>query len=260
MSDPVLLQRVLLNLVNNAIKYTAQGTVLVCCRPARQGRQAQIQVWDSGIGIDAPLHQSVFEEFFQVANPERDHTKGLGLGLSMVDRSCRLLRHPVALRSALGCGSRFTVHADASAPRPIQPPPAAPDDTLDGAPVQGREIWLIEDNPLGGQALQGLLQSWGCTTRLFENLALARQAVEAGEMPDFLISDYRLREQETGITAILTLRELLQRKVPACLMTGDLQEEVLHQAQSAGLVLLKKPVQPAKLRSLLRRSLLAASP
>lgn len=255
MSDPVLLQRVLLNLVSNALEYTRQGTVLVTCRPASQGRQASIQVWDSGIGIDQSLHQTVFEEFFQVENPERDRAKGLGLGLSMVDRSCRLMGHPLALRSGLGCGTRFTVTAQTTSLRPPAPALAPAEEAPGTTDVQGARVWLIEDNILGGQALQGLLQSWGCHASLFDNPQQACQAAQSGEPPDFIISDYRLRNNETGIGAIVTLRQILQRDVAACLITGDLEEDVKHQAHRAGLVLLKKPLQPAKLRSLMRRSL-----
>ncbi|WP_296511123.1 hybrid sensor histidine kinase/response regulator [Rhodoferax sp.] len=259
MSDPVLLQRVLLNLVSNALEYTPRGTVLVTCRPAAQGQQASIQVWDSGIGIARELHNTVFEEFFQVENPERDRAKGLGLGLSMVDRSCRLLGHALALRSNLGCGSRFTVTATATPlrPRPSELPPA--EDFSGKADVQGASIWLIEDNALGGQALQGLLLSWGCKAELFEDADQAQRAAQEGAVPDFIISDYRLRHKQNGIGAILTLRAMLQSDIPACLITGDLEDDVNYQAHRAGLVLLKKPLQPAKLRSLLRRSLKTAT-
>ncbi len=254
-SDPVLLQRVLLNLVSNALEYTPRGTVLVSCRPGGQGGQAHIQVWDSGIGIDQSLHQTVFEEFFQVENPERDRAKGLGLGLSMVDRSCRLLGHPLALRSSLGCGTRITVTATTTLARPEATAIALADEQSATGDVQDSKIWLIEDNLLGGQALQGLLESWGCRARLFEDAAQALDAAQSGDAPDFIISDFRLRNKQNGIGAILALREQLGREVPACLITGDLEEDVKHQAHRAGLVLLKKPLQPAKLRSLLRRSL-----
>jgi len=257
MSDPVLLQRILLNLVSNALEYTPRGTVLVTCRPSAGGSQASIQVWDSGIGIDQSLHQTVFEEFFQVENPERDRAKGLGLGLSMVDRSCRLLGHPLVLRSQLGCGTRFTVTATATPLRPAHSGSAATEDLSATADVQGANIWLIEDNILGGQALQGLLQSWGCRASLFDSAEQAHRAALVGEQPDFIISDFRLPHNQNGIGAIISLRNLLQRDIPACLITGDLEEDVKHQAHQAGLVLLKKPLQPAKLRSLLRRSLKA---
>nr|WP_315465966.1 ATP-binding protein [uncultured Rhodoferax sp.] len=256
-SDPVLLQRILLNLVSNALEYTPRGSVLVTCRRHARGSQASIQVWDSGIGIAPSLHQTVFEEFFQVENPERDRAKGLGLGLSMVDRSCRQLGHPLALRSNLGCGTRFTVLASTTSLRPAQPAPPAVEDPAGTTDVQGASIWLIEDNILGGQALQGLLQSWGFRACLFDSAEQAQRAVLAGEQPDFLISDFRLRNKQNGIGTIQALREQLQRDVPACLISGELEEDVKYQAHRAGLVLLKKPLQPAKLRSLLRRSLMA---
>jgi signal transduction histidine kinase/CheY-like chemotaxis protein len=255
MSDPVLLQRVLMNLVANAIEYTPAGTVLVSCRSAAHGKQACIQVWDSGIGIDSTLHTAVFEEFFQVENPERDRAKGLGLGLSMVDRSCRLMGHALRLRSNLGCGTRISVTAHCTALRPTTPVPEPTPQEAASQEVQGTVVWLIEDNLMGGQALQGLLESWGCEATLFENGQQALEATAQGRWPDFIISDYRLRDKLTGIEAILELRDAAQSDIPACLITGDLEEDVKFQAHRAGLTLLKKPVQPAKLRSLLRRSM-----
>ena len=108
-SDPVLLHRVLLNLLSNAVQHTHSGSVLLSCRPGSGRGVLHIEVRDSGIGIAQEHQQKVFEEFYQVENPERDRNKGLGLGLSIVERSCKLLDHRIALRSALGCGSTFTL-------------------------------------------------------------------------------------------------------------------------------------------------------
>lgn len=128
-SDPVLLQRVLLNLLSNALRYTERGGILVGCR-MRQG-QPCIEVRDSGIGIAPEHHAQIFEEFFQVKNPARERALGLGLGLSMVQRSCALLRHPLTLRSELGRGSCFTLSlppatSDTAAPPARSRLPAGP--------------------------------------------------------------------------------------------------------------------------------------
>jgi len=255
-SDPILLQRILLNLVSNALQYTQRGSVLVACRPCHQGSHVRIEVRDSGIGIDPSLHDRVFEEFFQVQNPERDSAKGLGLGLSMVDRSCKLLGHPLALASRLGQGTRFVLTVPVASAVPTAPLLATtPDSTALTQDVQGHRIWVIEDNALGGLALKTLLESWGGTVRLFEELGDALHALTHDCPPDFVICDYRLRNGQNGIESIQALRTRCGIELPACLISGDIEDDLRTTAQEAGLVLLKKPVQAAKLRSVLRHGL-----
>lgn len=255
-SDPILLQRILLNLVSNALQYTQRGSVLVACRPCDQGSHVRIEVRDSGIGIDPVLHTRVFEEFFQVQNPERDSAKGLGLGLSMVDRSCRLLGHALALDSRLGQGSRFVLTVPVAPASPAAPvPPAVADSTTPLQDVQGRSIWLIEDNALGGLALKTLLESWGSSVRLFDEPQAAVHALSHHTPPDFVICDYRLRDGHNGIQSIAALRARCGLDLPACLISGDIEDDLRTTAQEADLVLLKKPVQAAKLRSVLRHGL-----
>eukprot|EP01030_Chromulinospumella_sphaerica_P020350 gene20350-20262_t len=145
----------------------------------------------------------------------------------MVDRSCRLLGHRLDLRSNLGCGSRFTVTAASTPLRPATPALTPAEDMFHAGDVHGARIWLIEDNLLGGQALQGLLQSWGCRASLFESEAQAHDAIQRGEVPDFIISDFRLRNKQNGIGTVLALRERLQTNVPACLITGDMEEDAM---------------------------------
>ncbi|NBW50080.1 MAG: response regulator [Betaproteobacteria bacterium] len=255
-SDPILLQRILLNLVSNALQYTQRGRVLVACRPCRDGKHVRIEVRDSGIGIDPSLHDQVFEEFFQVQNPERDSTKGLGLGLSMVDRSCKLLGHPLALESKLGQGTRLVLTVPVAA---AEPSPAVPAAEVEPSPlphdVQDRRIWVIEDNALGGLAIKTLLESWGASVRLFEEPDYALHALGREQAPEFVICDYRLRNGQTGIDSIRALRLQFGSDLPACLISGDIEEDLRATAVEAGLVLLKKPVQAAKLRSVLRHGL-----
>ena len=255
-SDPILLQRILLNLVSNALQYTQRGSVLVACRPSSDESHVRIEVRDSGIGIDPALHARVFEEFFQVQNPERDSAKGLGLGLSMVDRSCRLLGHTLVLESRLGQGTRFELTVPLAAPEPVVPLLATtPDSASQAKDVQDRRIWVIEDNALGGLALKTLLESWGGSVRLFEEPEDAWHALEQDCPPDFVVCDYRLRHGHNGIDSIQTLRSRCGSEVPACLISGDIEDDLRITAQEAGLVLLKKPVQAAKLRSVLRHGL-----
>ena len=252
-SDPVLLQRILLNLVANAVRYTQQGSVLLACRAsghdAGSGVRARIEVWDSGIGI-APEHQTqVFKEFYQVGNAERDRTRGLGLGLNIVERTAHLLGHPFTLRSHLGQGTRFTLEV------PLARADAAPPDAAPAAPVtrlNGLAVMVIEDDALAAEGLVGLLQSWGCIVTASDGQQQALAQMAQTGVPDVIVSDYRLRGDENGISAVNALRQAAGQSISACLMSGDTDQALITQARQAGLTLLHKPVRPAKLRSLLR--------
>ncbi len=255
-SDPVLLQRILLNLVSNALQYTERGTVLVACRPSHDRAHLRIEVWDSGIGIAREHHKKIFEEFFQVENQQRDRTKGLGLGLSMVGRSCRILNHPLELRSELGCGSRFTLKVPLA---PAGQTKATPHESTSGLAIgdtdlHNMHILLIEDDALGSSALVGLLQSWGCSVTLTQSAQDALERVGRMPVPDFVVSDFRLSGSRNGVEAIDLLREHFGSTLKACLISGDTGEDVKRKAATASLVLLQKPVAPGKLRSVLRRS------
>ena len=152
-SDPVLLHRVLLNLVSNAVQHAQRDSLLVVCRPLHGQLLARIEVLDSGIGMALTHHEKVFDEFFQIDNPQRDRAKGLGLGLRLVARVCDLLGHRLTLRSGLGCGTRFTVAV------PCAPaPPASADagfaaEQLEITELAGVRVLLIEDDASGSLAL-----------------------------------------------------------------------------------------------------------
>jgi len=257
-TDPVLLQRVLLNLVSNAIRYTHQGSVLVTCRRSADAQHMRIQVWDSGIGMDAQYHEQIFEEFFQIGNQARDRSKGLGLGLSMVERSCQLLRHPLELRSAAGCGTRFTLTVPQAPTMPFAEQAPAVEAVEPGA-LHGLNILLIEDDPLGGKAMCALMKDWGCTVYLVRTANQAFDLLAQGGQIDLVVSDYRLEGELSGVETIDRLRKLMGHAVPACLISGDTDTELNTLAANARLLFLKKPVQPAKLRSYLRRVLTASA-
>ena len=250
-SDPGVLHRVLLNLVSNALQYTQEGSVLVACRPARDPRFVRIEVWDSGIGIAPEHHEAVFSEFFQVENPERDRSKGIGLGLSIVDRSCRLLSHPLVMRSQPGMGTRFSLRVPMASVRPSTRVPLLAD-VLAAEQLTGLQVLVVEDDVLSGTALEGLLVTWGCKVRLARDAHLACLLVQKGARPDVVISDYRLPGIHNGIDTIRLLREAVGGNLAACLVSGDMDDRVKQDAAGSGLVLLQKPVRPAKLRSVLR--------
>ena len=266
LSDAVLLQRMVMNLAHNAVRYTERGTVLVACRPVGGGQRVRIDVLDSGIGI-SPAHQTrIFQEFYQVANAQRDRTYGLGLGLSIVDRGARLLGHTVALRSAPGCGTRFSITVPIAAT-----PVLAVDRSQDawGGDARDRDdhghddrdhdhaklsarVLVIEDDALSLNALQTVLDSWGCQVRAVPDLPQALQALQDGFVPEVLVSDYRIGEGVNGIDAIARLRALAGFAVPACLISGDAHAELIASANALELRLLHKPVRPEQLRRVLR--------
>lgn len=258
MSDAALVYRILLNLTTNALRYTQRGSVLVSARLSDSGEQVLLQVWDSGVGI-APEHQQrVFDEFYQVPGSSGVHARGLGLGLNIVQRTARLLAHPLQLRSAPGCGTRFTLRLPRTAPGLALPAPvaesAAADDLLQVV------VLIIEDDDMVRAALLTLLGGWGMQVHQASGLMQARQQLQAGCQPALIISDYRLQEAQNGIEVIALLRAQLMQDIPACLLSGDTDASLVQTAHNAGLTLLHKPVQPAKLRSLLRRLVAAATP
>jgi signal transduction histidine kinase len=244
MSDPTLLHRILLNLVSNALRYTRTGGVLVTCRLRRAGEYVRIEIWDSGIGIAKEHQNDIFKEFFR--------SKGLGLGLNIVERTAQLLGYSLELTSRPGHGTRFSIEVPVASPQPQSTLPAAPE--VPGFDdLSGLKVLVIEDDALAARGLASLLKSWGCQVRLVDGLAKAMPLVAKGFVPNVIISDYRLRGGENGMDSVHHLRTAIGRDVPACLMSGDTNPELMQSARDAGLTLLHKPVRPAKLRSLIRR-------
>lgn len=257
-SDFILLERILLNLVSNAVRYTVRGGVLIGCR--RRGERLRIEIWDSGIGIPEDEQQSIFGEFYQLAVPERDRRGGLGLGLAIVDGLGRLLNHPVELTSRPGQGSRFSLSVPVVAARQkIAETPIVPAMIAD--PAGGKFIVVIDDDALVLDGMRGLLLSWGCNvvTAASDTQALT-QIAEHDRQPDLIISDYRLANGRTGIEAIERLRGALGIAVPAFLISGDTTHACLREASASGYYLLHKPVPPITLRAMLNRLLKPAQP
>jgi signal transduction histidine kinase/CheY-like chemotaxis protein len=249
-SDPLLLERIVRNLAANAVNYTKQGGIVIGAR--RRGKRMRIEVWDSGPGIPIEEQQRIFEEFYQIANPERDRSKGLGLGLAIVKRLAELLDHPIDVRSEAGRGAVFVVTVPRGVLRQQHPVDAAsaPMDTLHGSAE--RLVVLIEDERIIREATQTLLSDWGCKVIASASAADARaQLEEMGRPPDLIIADYRLAGGTTGIDAILTIQGESGAAIPAVLITGDAATDYLKQAQERGYPVLHKPVAPAKLRALI---------
>jgi signal transduction histidine kinase/CheY-like chemotaxis protein len=244
-SDPIMLGRVLRNLLSNAIRYSSSGGVLLGCR--RRGEGIRIDVCDTGAGIPTSELEHVFEEFYQLENPERDRDKGLGLGLAIVRRLTSLLNHELNVRSRIGRGSVFSVTI-ARARTVAQPLSSAPEYHEDMA---GTLIVVIDDDAPIRTGMDEVLRSWGCKTILADSADSALQQIaDEPRMPDLIIADYRLREGKTGVQGIERISTRVGRRIPAIIVTGDIAPERVAEAKLAGYRLLHKPVSAASLRSL----------
>ena len=254
-SDFILLERILLNLVSNAVRYTDRGGIVIGCH--RRGERLRLDVQDSGPGIPEDQQRDIFREFYQLAGPGQGRRGGLGLGLAIVDRLCRLLDYPIEVESRPGKGSRFSISVPLCAERPRRA--EAPVSAARAAdPVAGKLIVVIDDDALVLDGMRGILQSWRCS------VVSAASGTEAlaelrgtSRRPDAIVSDYRLADGKTGIDAIERLRSALGAAIPAFLISGDTSLERLRDARVSGYHLLHKPVPPMTLRAMLNRLLKA---
>jgi signal transduction histidine kinase/ActR/RegA family two-component response regulator len=247
-SDPVLLERILLNLVANAVRYTERGGIAIGCR--RRGQRVRIEVWDTGIGIAPEQQGAIFQEFYQVANPEHDRGRGLGLGLAIAARLAGLLGCRIEVASRPGKGSVFAVEVPRGQhpPTPVSAAPAVGvTDRLRGA-----FVLVVDDDALVRDAVRALLMQWSCEVAVAANGAEAVAALERYDrLPDALLCDLRLPGAETGIQVVRRVHELAGTAIPAALVSGDTAPEALREARASGYPLLPKPVAPAKLRALI---------
>jgi signal transduction histidine kinase len=249
-TDRRLMRRLLQNLVSNAIKYTLKGRVVVGCR--RSQGALRIEVWDTGLGIPADRQRAVFEEFHRLDQGARV-ARGLGLGLSIVERLGRVLGQPVGVRSRLGKGSVFFVTA------PIGTPTAesvdengAPLLTAGREPLHGLKVLAVDNEPRVLEGMQSLMGRWGCAVATAHGLAEAREKLRLFGRPDVVIADYHLDEGD-GVQAIRALREDLGYDVSAILATADRSQQVRDEAARGDIVVLNKPLKPAPLRAQLTR-------
>jgi CheY-like chemotaxis protein len=238
-SDPMMLKRILGNLLSNAFRYTRSGGVLLGCR--RRGDSVEIQIWDTGPGIPADQQTIVFEEFVQLQNPARDRAQGLGLGLAIVRRTAILLQHPLKLVSVTGRGSMFSVTVPkASAVETPLPDRASPA----GIAVS---IMVVEDERDVLDIMVQLLTLQG--HRVYAGRSAAEvqkihaEAMVAGAAPvDLIIADYRLGDGTTGVDAIEALCAHIGRLVPAVIVTGDTSPSRIKEATASGHRILHKPI------------------
>ena len=253
-TDPSLLDRIVRNLVSNAVRYTDRGTVVVSAR-MRAG-QILVRVGDTGMGIPANMHDAVFDEFVQLHNPERDRNQGIGLGLSIVRRLAALLQMRLSLRSHMGRGSVFSLWLapalNGPGSNPVTQPPAALGSALAAAPPDPStaHVLVIDDDAAIRAGMTALLNSWGYQVLVVSGLEeLLPVMATQMQVPCLVICDMRLRHGENGIETVAYIRTQYNEDLPAILITGDTAPERLQQAAQSGLILLHKPVAPEALRA-----------
>jgi two-component system, sensor histidine kinase len=252
-SDPVLLERIMLNLVSNAVRYTMSGGIVVGCR--RRGTMLHIEVADSGPGIPEDQRRKIFSEFYRLDDAAKTNQAGLGLGLAIVERLCVLLDHPIELASTPGKGSRFSVTVPNAPAAALPKSDPSQHSAIDVA--RGKLVVVIDNDTRVLEGMGGLLRNWGCrvVTAATPEAALTDVSHISHEArPDLIISDYHLARGQSGITAIAKLREVYGA-IPALLMSGDTGPERLHEARESGHHLLHKPVQPITLRAMVSQFL-----
>jgi CheY-like chemotaxis protein len=241
-ADRSLVGLVMHNFISNALRYTSQGGVLIACRT--RGKRLALEVWDTGPGIPRSEWDNIFKEFHQLGNPERDRRKGLGLGLAIVQRLAREMHTSVQVLSQPGRGSVFRLWLDRW--QGALEDEAAP--TPDARTLVGLKVLAIDDDEAVRMGMQSLLQSWGCECITAESSADALECLE-DLTPDLIITDFRLRHEETGKQVLEALRAYLGAPVPAIIMTGDTSPQRLRDAQSTSALLLHKPVSTSQLHS-----------
>jgi signal transduction histidine kinase/CheY-like chemotaxis protein len=244
--DDVLTEQILMNLIANALRYTHEGGVVIGAR--RQGGRIAFQVSDSGEGIAEADRNRIFDEFVQIGNQERDRRKGLGLGLAISARTAALLGTRIALDSIPGKGSRFAFELPRAVPvvSPAQVPRG-------NDPIGRLRLLIVDDDQAVREALDLLLKGWGVDFVLADGLDAARAALVAGAF-DVVISDYRLREGPVGLDFLLGLDAVKGK----ALVTGDVDPELMRRVEGTRIVLIHKPVDPARLRAMLNH--LASAP
>lgn len=248
-SDPVLVERILMNFVSNAIRYSDAGWVVVGLR--REQETLRVEVWDTGKGIPPAYQDKIFEEYFQLDNPERSRDKGLGLGLAIVARMARLVGSPINVFSQPGRGSCFSFRLPRCTPHatpvgqdaPLLPPQASLEHIL---------VAFIDDDESILEAMVALFSQWDIDlAAAMDAVEIERDLRELGRAPDLILSDYRLPGGITGIQAIADLRRAFGEHIPAALVTGDTAPETIQAIAASGLPALHKPLKPANLRAMM---------
>lgn len=247
-SNPIVLERIIRNLISNAIRYTEKGGVVVGCRD--RGDKIYIDVWDTGVGIPEDKLVEIFLPHMQLSNPDNKPEKGFGLGLSVVKKLCAQLGHELTVKSIVGKGTLMRLEMESVNDKPVI-------STIENLvnvqdPLSGIRIMIIDDEPDILQGMKLVVESWGCNYCLAENMQQVKEIVcDNNIYPDLIISDYTLSETLTGDMVIKFIREQVGKDIPAIVITGETDEALLDDIRDLGFKLLQKPVRPAKLRTLI---------
>jgi two-component system, chemotaxis family, CheB/CheR fusion protein len=242
-SDPRLLEQMIRNLLSNALKYTTRGKVLLGCR--RRKDMLSIEIWDTGVGIPNEELRKIFDEYHQLDNAARERSRGLGLGLSIVQRLAGLLGHPVRVRSQLGKGSVFAIDimlAPSSATVHVKDGQPEIDETAQAVQRTGT-VLIIEDDPAVCKLLDLLLKDQGCHTATAPDGIAALELVARGKIrPDLILADYNLPKGTGGLQVVEQVRAQLHRRIPVIVLTGDISTSTLRDIAHHDCVQLNKPV------------------
>jgi len=250
-SDPFLLERMLRNLISNAIRYTDSGGVAVRCNCILG--KVNLEVADTGIGIRAETMPHIFEEYYQADNPHRDRRKGLGLGLAIVRRIESLLECKVQVRSEPGVGSVFSFEVPIGNSSNLAQPFVITHSQYD---LSNMVVALVEDDQDIREQTVDLMEQWGCKVIAGEHAEDVMRKLDIAQWrPDLLVCDYRLPHGMTAIHVIKRMRELWSGELPAVVLTGDTASETLHEIHDSGAILLHKPIAPMRLRAMMHFAL-----
>ncbi len=243
-SDAALLERVLANLISNALRYTRKGTVLVGCR--WRAAKIRIEVRDTGPGIPGDRREAIFREFVQLNNEVHQGEKGLGLGLAIVQRLCRLLGHEMGLDSTPAKGSVFWVEVPRTERETIPPSGSPPSGAVRS--LRNRVIMVIDDDQDVREALVDLFDRHGASALAAADETQARHLInDIAVPPDLILSDYRLGNGIDGVAVIHALRRDYGAEIPAAILTGDVAPAVTQHVRNAGLLMFTKPFSPTQL-------------
>ncbi len=253
-TDKALLERILRNLISNAIKFTDHGGILIACRRPTLERKARIQVFDTGTGIPANELTCIFEDFYQcrpTASRQIKQKEGFGLGLGIVKRMSALLNHAIDLRSQIHRGSVFTLHVPCSGVSNTDAAPIAAQKKLDLS-LSGRLILVVDDDESVVQAVRTLLQDWDAQViSATSNTELTQVLDTLVSAPDFLLVDFQFEPRLNGCGIIQRIRERFDQEIPAAIMTGNAALVPKSDSSEKGIHVFLKPVSAAKLRALL---------
>jgi len=257
-TDPRMLTRIVRNLLSNAFRYTRTGGVVLAFRKKRE--QLRIEVWDTGVGIEQSKLREIFTEFHQLLPQGTGGRQGVGLGLAIVERMCRILGYQVDVTSRPGRGSRFmvTLAGEEAEMMPAASTPAGPLAAVSEGFGNAR-VLVIDNEPAVLESMGLLLERWGCQVVTVASEAEALAMLDDDHEPDVILADFHLNDGLTGCEAINVIRRRLGHEVPAAIVTADRSDETRRLMRSRHLPILNKPVKPNRLRALLSSQLGAAS-